>query len=204
MAKPKQPIVKWLDAGIMRISNHLTDQECDQIISETESFNHWQETWTPRDRENPHGEKYRKCSMTKITTYSELKHLDNLIFDRIGQAISKYHDKHGIIVSYDEGYKVLKYTESDYYNMHYDSASFFSHRQISAIIFLNDNFNGGELEFPNQGIKIRPVKGTVLIFPSNYLYKHVVNKITDGIRYAIVTWLNSDPRWGQPNPPSME
>ena len=87
-----------------------------------------------------------------------------------------------------EPYSILKYEEGDQYKSHYDGGTAIG-RAISAICYLNDNFDGGELEFVNFGIKFKPEPGTLILFPSNYAYRHVAHPVTNGTKYALVTWI---------------
>jgi predicted 2-oxoglutarate/Fe(II)-dependent dioxygenase YbiX len=87
-----------------------------------------------------------------------------------------------------EGYSLLKYKNNEEYKVHYDGTSA-SKRVISAIAYLNDDFEGGEIEFVNFGIKIKPQAGMLILFPSNFTYSHVAHPVTSGTKYAMVTWL---------------
>jgi len=87
-----------------------------------------------------------------------------------------------------EDYNLLKYIGDQQYHRHYDGSTR-SGRVLSAICYLNDNYEGGELEFPNFGIKIKPQAGMLLLFPSNYAYAHIAHPVTLGTKYALVTWL---------------
>jgi predicted 2-oxoglutarate/Fe(II)-dependent dioxygenase YbiX len=52
-------------------------------------------------------------------------------------------------------------------------------RTISCILYLNDNFEGGELIFPREALAIKPVTGTMSIFPTGFLLPHAVRMATD-------------------------
>ena len=54
---------------------------------------------------------------------------------------------------------------------------------------LNDDFEGGELEFWDNKEKFRLSAGEALIFPSVFLYPHQVHPITKGNRYSFVVWI---------------
>ena len=56
---------------------------------------------------------------------------------------------------------------------------------LSFIIYLNDDFEGGETIV--DGIEIKPKVGRLIIF-SNGFYLHQVNKITKGKRYTLIAW----------------
>jgi predicted 2-oxoglutarate/Fe(II)-dependent dioxygenase YbiX len=59
---------------------------------------------------------------------------------------------------------------------------------------LNDEYTGGELIFSDQKNKeIKKFKlqeGSIVFFPSNFLYPHGIQPITKGKRYSIVAWLS--------------
>ena len=57
---------------------------------------------------------------------------------------------------------------------------------IAFILYLNDEFDGGETVFENE-TTIKPKKGRLLVF-SNGIILHKVNLITKGERYALAGW----------------
>lgn len=48
---------------------------------------------------------------------------------------------------------------------------------ISFSLYLNDDFEGGELEFGNLPIKVKPKAGMLAVIPGGDKYKHRVNKV---------------------------
>jgi hypothetical protein len=100
-----------------------------------------------------------------------------------------YADRYGIQEGlWHEDYSCLKYGPGKEYKSHYDTGTYLG-RIISAIVYLNDNYEGGELEFVNFGIKIKPKAGMLILFPSNFAYRHIAHPVIDGTKYAFVTWL---------------
>ena len=59
--------------------------------------------------------------------------------------------------------------------------------QVSALLFLNDNYKGGQ--FIISDVLYKPEQGSAIIFPSNFMFPHEVKTIKKGTRYSIVTWL---------------
>ena len=55
---------------------------------------------------------------------------------------------------------------------------------FSMIVYLNDDYDGGEIEFPNHGISLKPQEGSLIIFPSTEPYLHKVNEVLYGKRYT--------------------
>lgn len=91
-----------------------------------------------------------------------------------------------------EGYQILRYGEGQEYKPHFDGGSSDVSRQVSCICYLNDNYEGGELEFPNFGVKIKPEAGMLILFPSSYPYLHHAHSIKNGVKYNLVTWLRDN------------
>jgi Rps23 Pro-64 3,4-dihydroxylase Tpa1-like proline 4-hydroxylase len=88
-----------------------------------------------------------------------------------------------------EGFQLLKYEPGGYFKTHYDSYPAVK-RCISVLIYLNDDYDGGEIEFVYFNAKIKPKAGSLILFPSNYPYRHIAHPVTNGTKYAIVTWLH--------------
>ena len=51
-------------------------------------------------------------------------------------------------------------------------------------MYLNDVDVGGETEFPDWNIAVKPEKGKVLLFPCNYLFKHKGNVPISNEKYV--------------------
>ena len=62
-------------------------------------------------------------------------------------------------------------------------------RDLSVVVYLNDEFEGGDFVFPKLHIRIRPKPGMMIAFPSTQEYLHGVEPVTKGHRYSIVTWM---------------
>lgn len=60
----------------------------------------------------------------------------------------------------------------------------------TVIVFLNDNYTGGEVQFENRvgNDLIKIAKGGVLIYPSTEEYKHKHLPVTSGTKYVAVTY----------------
>lgn len=93
---------------------------------------------------------------------------------------------------YHEPYQALKYRPSEEYKAHYDGGTI-SGRCISAVIYLNDDYEGGHIEFPNFKVKIKPEKGMLILFPSNFAYRHIAHPVLQGTKYSLVTWIHDRP-----------
>jgi len=63
-----------------------------------------------------------------------------------------------------------------------------SSRLISTVSYLNDDYDGGEIEFQHSNVRIKPEAGSIVFFPSNFLYIHEIMPITKGTRYSMPHW----------------
>lgn len=66
------------------------------------------------------------------------------------------------------------------------------------IIYLNDNYRGGELVFDEHKISISPLHGTVVAFDPGISNIHSVSKIIEGIRYTMLaSWDYADIQYSE-------
>lgn len=62
--------------------------------------------------------------------------------------------------------------------------------RYATIIYINDNYNGGELFFSNKDIEIKPKPGSLIIFPGTGEFNHGVKHVQAGpIRYVLVGFI---------------
>jgi hypothetical protein len=94
------------------------------------------------------------------------------------QCETTWHDQYGIL-KYGVGQKFTNHID-DHIN---------HHRRISTTFYMNENYDGGEICFPRFNLTHKPEKNELLIFPSTFVYNHSVLPVTNGIRYAVVSWL---------------
>lgn len=58
---------------------------------------------------------------------------------------------------------------------------------LSVVGGLNKDYEGGEFIMLDRVIEIPT--GSVLIFPSNFMFPHKVNTVTSGVRFSYVSWV---------------
>jgi hypothetical protein len=61
-------------------------------------------------------------------------------------------------------------------------------RDYTGLAYLNDDFTGGELVFPDRDLVIAPKPGLLAGFPSNHKFVHAVPKVLSGKRYSLPVW----------------
>jgi predicted 2-oxoglutarate/Fe(II)-dependent dioxygenase YbiX len=130
-----------------------------------------------------------------ITYYAEqgnktCQQLHNQIVDLIDPIAQDYLYRHKILgINYGyEYFNILKYSNNQEFKAHVDSLPG-SNRLLSFIIYLNDDYQGGELEFINFDLKLKMTPGSLIVFPSYFSHAHIAHPVTTGVKYAIVAWL---------------
>ena len=136
----------------------------------------------------------RTSSQLKISSDSnneKLTELENLYNEVVFSRLKSYKEQFGIRedIYNPENFQLLKYEIGQYFYTHYDSYVGVN-GAISVLIYLNDNYEGGEIEFINFNAKIKPKAGTLIMFPSNYPYRHIAHAVTSGTKYAVSTFLH--------------
>jgi|TARA_R110000796_G_C14414700_1_gene419202 Rps23 Pro-64 3,4-dihydroxylase Tpa1-like proline 4-hydroxylase len=72
-------------------------------------------------------------------------------------------------------------------NIHHSHGQKQGYPHLTSLIFLNDDYGGGE--FTLCGESLDKDKGSAVVFPSNFMFPHEVEKVTSGVRYSIMTWV---------------
>jgi len=119
------------------------------------------------------------------------RRLNNSFYETVLAATEVYRRRFlpDISALYHEPYNLLRYRTGNEYKAHYDGDTV-TRRAVSPILYLNDDYEGGELEFVNFDLKIKPRAGSLYIFPSSFPYAHIAHPVTKGTKYAIVSWLH--------------
>lgn len=120
--------------------------------------------------------------------------------DLLHNILHKYYLEYSNNIKYiksiylvDEPWRIKKYVKNEgLFDWHVDAAPTHKSRLFSVIFYLNDVSEGGETSIMIDGkIKnIQPKRGSLLIFPSNFIYIHKGNIPISNDKYIISTFLN--------------
>ena len=80
---------------------------------------------------------------------------------------------------------IAKFDEGFGMHEHFDSTK---PNDIATLLYLNNNYSGGEIYFPGYDISIKPNVGDLVCFPDTPDFVHGVKPISNGIRYTIPRW----------------
>lgn len=86
---------------------------------------------------------------------------------------------------------IIRYNRGDFYSNHIDTDPV-NLRRHSVIMYLNDNFEGGETIFPNKGIVVAPMAGHCILFPPGEVHRG--DPVLSGTKYIAATWALSKAR----------
>lgn len=120
----------------------------------------------------------------------------NTIKNSISLCLSDYCSRTGLEFGWiPDFYTVQKYNTMAYMGPHVDSIDKTSINSptISIVVYLNDDYEGGELVFPEQGITIKPESGSMVIFPSYPPYYHDPKPVTSGDKYMSPVFCFKEP-----------
>lgn len=144
-------------------------------------------------------------------TLHENEAITKMVHGKINAALDEYkrkilqihsgYNKHPLpgandTTSWRESLRIIQYTKGQQYGFHHDQGTLQArgeyHRQISVILYLTDDFEGGGTAFTHKTFK--PKGGDAIIFPSNWCYLHQGNPVTNGTKRVLVTWYYVDSR----------
>jgi len=89
-------------------------------------------------------------------------------------------------------FNIQKYEKGGHFNHIHSERTHIStaHRIFAWMAYLNDIDEGGETFFMHYDLKIKPKKGKVLIWPSEWTHAHSGNLVKDGPKYIITGWMH--------------
>lgn len=156
-----------------------------------ESGVHWSRATTLRDGVNQDDRTNYHMGITHFAREANnpiAQNIHNQMHLLLLASTIPYAQKHDIAELYHEPYNMLRYRSGQEYKAHADGTTAIG-RSVSAICYLNNDYDGGEIEFVNFGVKIKPEPGMLILFPSNFAYRHIAHPVLDGTKYALVTWI---------------
>jgi hypothetical protein len=134
----------------------------------------------------------------------ELKYEDTYVNQQLNKFLVKYvtdldlpGPPDGLIGTEDSGYQMQKYIKNEgRYTYHFDFAVQYrkreereqiGYRTATFLFYLNDVEEGGETTFPE--FKVKPKKGSLLLFPASWNYVHSANIPRSNDKYIITGWM---------------
>lgn len=197
-----------LAPGILIYNNVMNDHESfiidleDAVSSDLNSIK-WAEPYVLKEGQpvvdhnirslDALGINYEQSKILKNEYSSPEEAFYNILGNRLYLALDPlekdYQSHYSTQMVWHDMYNVLKYGKDHFFHSHIDDNQQY-HRRISVVWYANDNYDGGEITFNRFGLSVKPEANSLLVFPSTYVYDHEVKPVTDGFRYAVVSWLH--------------
>jgi prolyl 4-hydroxylase len=129
--------------------------------------------------------------------------IPNMAEDLVVQAVNRcIAAATGTEASWGEPLNILKYAPGQQYRPHLDGISTdkVSVRMLTALIWLNDQFEGGETDFPKINVRVRGGVGDMLVFRNasdtgevDDRMTHAGLPVTQGIKWMASRWIRPEP-----------
>lgn len=92
------------------------------------------------------------------------------------------------VLRYEPGGKYGAHSDNEYWDREAGHWRKTLNRDFSILLYLNDQYEGGKLSFPNFLCKVKPTTGMLISFPSDHRYLHAAEPLLSGERFAVVSW----------------
>lgn len=193
-----QPLGQVISAGnippgFLLIQNFLSSSQCKKLIASVDRQTSIQaRVQDPSDNNKTTVSEHRNNEISNLGQDTGL--INDLFKALFRNQVKEYYGKP---LAHFEKPQCLKYSAGGHYQFHADSENWNSelkcwqkhiNRDVSLLLYLNDDFTGGEIVFPNFNFKLKPQQGMLLCFPSDHRYVHKAEKTLSGKRYVIVSW----------------
>jgi hypothetical protein len=160
--------------NVQYIYNILSESEHNLILNYVESTEDWLiQPW------GSESVKYEKIPQEVLDALTKVFKLANELAKK----------KYGVEINPVDGDKInlLKFTRGMSLVPHIDTESS-EGNHIAVIYYINNDYIGGEICFPDLHINIKPDPNTLVIFPGNENYLHEVRTVYEGKRYTSSMW----------------
>lgn len=155
-------------------------EDTDKVLTASDALSKWYQ-WQSSNDDYIFGEK-KDTFLHNIPSSSEkvqgiVKSIQNVI-DYVESEYLKHKDR---VIGEYAPVCINKYFTGKGMGPHVDGYEGASNNPVmSAVLYVNDDYEGGTIDFPNQGLSIKPEAGSVVMFPSTQPFVHSPNEIISG------------------------
>lgn len=133
----------------------------------------------------------RQINYGRIPNDAPIKNLINQCRWKIADVIREAYDARRVYPDYTD---LVFWPSGKGMEVHADnvfadgSPNLFAWRTYSAVLYLNDDYEGGTTYFPHLDIEVQPATGKLIAFGAGLDYRHGVKPVTAGERYTMPLW----------------
>ena len=193
------------DYDIEEIPNFLTEEECDKIIEISKNKLVPSLVYTGnKDLYITENRKSQQCWLDEDATTFKIKD-DKIFIKKLSDKIKDYTNTHN---KYHEQLQVVNYGSGGFFIPHYDACDGDSEycermngnngpRYLTFMVYLNDDFEGGETIFPVINKLVKPAKGKAVLFRNVNDNGNIINQsfhggepVKSGEKWIINKWIH--------------
>lgn len=173
--------------SVTRFENLFTPDECDFLLQLAEPGYHASKIVDSRGREAP--DPLRSSDGAPLHWMIEDPAVNAL--NRRLAAVS------GAAYDQAEAMLILRYRPGQEYRRHFDALPGLENQRIlTALVYLNDGYAGGETEFPRADLRIKGNRGDAIVFRNTQadgradpMSEHAGLPVTEGVKYLASRWI---------------
>lgn len=171
-------VINKYENGSFSIRSFLSDQECDELIKQSEALGY--------------EGALIQTSLGEVAA-NEVRNNDRILFDDYELADRFFKRLRPFLpdeIDYwvpsglNEKFRFYKYTPEQYFNWHVDGSfkrDYFEVSKLTVLFYLNSDFSAGATEF--EGEEVVPEKGMILVFPHKLRHQGVAP--VGGVKYVL-------------------
>ena len=186
-----------LRSRVVVFDNFINTDDCAELYKFCKSHNEWPNDFyergeSPRQYEPPRPvhplvDKYTSLGLAEIAYFftREMRFLYPAVLRKYPEGASLGVHCDG--VSLNESGNAIDYLR-DYDPMSVHPTTI---TEGAMVLYINDDYLGGEIFFPDIDLEIKPKSGQLIAWPSGPLFEHGVNTVRGGDRYVISSFLTT-------------
>lgn len=170
-----------MEHKIVVISNGISKEDCDLAIQMINKFNINNELLDFKDNKN-----------VKVAPSTESV---KVLLDKYSNIVCNMHAEMNNLNAevYTTEAFISLWQDGTLAGAHRDNHYGYEFLEYSTVIYLNDDYEGGEIYFPKLSYIYKPKAGDIILFPcSTDEYLHGVLPVRGSNRYTIAMWHTTD------------
>jgi hypothetical protein len=182
---------KRITKDIVVYENFLSKEECQKMIKALDAqAKNEKISWMPISFYESYSSVLPQDNDQEVIDAGLSPTIFSDIENKMPEAIASVHDLDPKIIC-KIGYHTQKWEPGAYARVHSDNtdaegnSGAFTRSRYAGFLYLNDDFKGGILKFPDQNIEIKPQVGMLAVFDGGFSNMHEVSLIESGVRYTI-------------------
>lgn len=163
---------------IAEYKSYLTKEDCEYLINYWNSLESWQSTCFYNS----------EISVPKTPHAHSYNEFQSRLSDRLLKDAEEFYGRKLKKLSFG----ISKWKEGAFAKPHSDNSdedgtpNAWQENKLVTILYLNNDYEGGHLFFPDHNVDIRPDQGTMITFNSGAENIHGVSLVESGTRYTIL------------------